>query len=341
MVVLVTGGAGFIGSHFVRYALAQGAAVLNVDKLCRQGNIDNAASLHDHPHYTFVHADIADEYLLGKVLRQHRVRAIVNFAAETHVDRSIDKPSVFWQSNILASCHLLEAVRDFWLSLPADERHELRFLQISTDEVYGELGADVEPLKEGSPYRASSPYAASKAAIDQFVYAYHKTYRLPVLLLHAVNHYGPRQLPEKLIPFFIAQALQGHDLPLYGDGKQLRDWLFVEDGVRGIWQVLRHGRVGECYHLGAQAPLSNLAVVQQLCQALDRQYPRRDGRSYGEQVRHVQDRAGHDKRYALNCDKLRQQLGWSPQFKFAQGLRATLAWYLQHQDWCYKAMEAR
>ncbi len=329
--ILVTGGAGFIGSNFtLDWLAATGEAVVNLDKLTYSGNLGNLASLRDDARHVFVRGDIGDRALVTKLLREHRPRAIVNFAAETHVDRSIHGPDAFVQTNVLGTFELLEAVRAHWSALPAGERDAFRFLQVSTDEVYGTLASDAPGFSETTPYAPNSPYSASKAASDHFVRAAFHTYGVPTLTTNCSNNYGPRQFPEKLIPLMIANALAGKPLPVYGDGKQVRDWLFVSDHCSAIRAVLAKGRPGEVYNVGGNAEMQNLDVVRTICQVLARERP---GRDYASLVTHVKDRPGHDRRYAIDPTKIRRDIGWQPAETFASGIAKTVRWYLDNASW--------
>ena len=334
MTVLVTGGAGFIGSNFVLDWLAQNdEPVVNLDKLTYAGNPENLATLRDDPRHIFVHGDIGDFDLVLSLLKQHRIRAVVNFAAESHVDRSIHGPEDFIETNILGSFRLLEAVRAYWSGLDATEKQNFRLLHVSTDEVYGSLEKADPPFAETNQYQPNSPYSASKAASDHLVRAYHHTYGLPVLTTNCSNNYGPYHFPEKLIPLCIQNALAGKPLPIYGDGQQIRDWLYVKDHCSAIRRVLEAGRVGEVYNVGGWNEKANLDVVRTLCAILDELHPRQDGQSYAEQITYVTDRPGHDRRYAINAGKLEQELGWKPAETFETGIRKTVQWYLDNQAW--------
>jgi dTDP-glucose 4,6-dehydratase len=329
--ILVTGGAGFIGANFVLDWLAQDdEPVLNLDKLTYAGNLGNLAALKDDPRHVFVRGDIGDGALVEALLRQHRPRAIVNFAAESHVDRSIHGPAAFVATNIDGTFALLEAVRAHCAAMAEGERAAFRFLHVSTDEVYGSLGPDDPPFSETTPYAPNSPYSASKAASDHLVRAYHHTYGLPVLTTNCSNNYGPRQFPEKLIPLMITNALAGRPLPVYGDGRNVRDWLYVGDHCTAIRAVLARGRLGETYNIGGNAEMTNIDVVRTLCRTLAELAP---GRDYAAQITYVKDRPGHDRRYAIDASKIRRELGWTPQETFETGLRRTVAWYLDHADW--------
>ena len=332
--ILVTGGAGFIGSNFVIDWLAQGdEPVVNLDKLTYAGNLQNLAGLQDDPRHVFVHGDIGDQALVASLLQQHRPRAILNFAAESHVDRSISGPDAFVETNIVGTFKLLEAARAYWQQLAGTDQAAFRFLHVSTDEVYGTLEADAPPFSETHPYAPNSPYAASKAASDHLVRAYHHTYGLPVLTTNCSNNYGPYHFPEKLIPLMIVNALAGKPLPVYGDGMQIRDWLYVKDHCSAIRQVLAHGRSGETYNVGGWNEKANIDIVRLICQLLDVLRPRQDGKSYAEQIAHVADRPGHDRRYAIDAGKIARELGWKPQETFETGIAKTVRWYLENPAW--------
>jgi dTDP-glucose 4,6-dehydratase len=332
--ILVTGGAGFIGSNFVLDWLSVSAEpVTNLDALTYAGNLANLASLAGDPRHTFVRGDIGDSLLVGELLTKHAVRAVVHFAAESHVDRSIHGPEDFIQTNVVGTFRLLTAVRSYWDSLPADRRASFRFLHVSTDEVYGSLGANDPPFREDNLYQPNSPYSASKAASDHLVRAYHHTYGLPVLTTNCSNNYGPFHFPEKLIPLCIQNALHGKPLPIYGDGQQIRDWLYVKDHCSAIRRVLEAGQPGETYNIGGWNEKPNLDVVKTICRILDEEKPRADGRSYAEQITFVKDRPGHDRRYAIDATKIERELGWKPAETFDTGIRKTIRWYLDNQDW--------
>jgi len=334
MTILVTGGAGFIGSNFVLDWLAENdEPVVNVDKLTYAGNLENLATLKDDNRHLFVKADIGDYDVMLDLLKQHAIRAVVNFAAESHVDRSIHGPEDFIQTNIVASFRLLEAVRCYWNGLEAQDQLDFRFLHVSTDEVYGSLDKTDPPFLETHQYQPNSPYSASKAASDHLVRAYHHTYGLPVLTTNCSNNYGPYHFPEKLIPLCIQNALLGKDLPIYGDGQQIRDWLYVKDHCSAIRRVLTAGQLGEVYNVGGWNEKANLDVVNTLCSILDELNPRSDGKSYVEQITYVTDRPGHDRRYAIDASKLERELGWKPAETFETGIRKTVQWYLDHQSW--------
>jgi dTDP-glucose 4,6-dehydratase len=335
--ILITGGAGFIGSNFVLdWFEGSDEPVLNLDKLTYAGNPDNLASLQGHPGHLFVKGDIGDAALLDRLLKAHRPRAVLNFAAESHVDRSIHGPEDFIQTNIVGTFHLLEAVRGYWSALPEQERDSFRFLHVSTDEVYGSLGEREPPFRETNRYEPNSPYSASKAASDHLVRAYHHTYGLPVLTTNCSNNYGPYHFPEKLIPLCIHHALAGKPLPIYGDGQQIRDWLYVKDHCAAIRRVLEAGKPGEVYNVGGWNEKTNLEVVQTLCDVLDELSPRADGQSYRKQIAFVAERPGHDRRYAIDASRLERELGWRPLESFDTGIRKTVRWYLDHQEWVRK-----
>ncbi len=332
--VLVTGGAGFIGSNFVLdWIAAEEGTVVNLDKLTYAGNPQNLASLEGNPRHVFVPGDIGDPDLVGRLLAAHRPRAIVNFAAESHVDRSIHGPAEFIHTNILGTFRLLEAVRAHWGALDAEAKSSFRFLHVSTDEVYGSLGPEDPAFRETNPYEPNSPYSASKAASDHLVRAYHHTYGLPVLTTNCSNNYGPFHFPEKLIPLVIHNALAGRPLPIYGDGQQVRDWLYVNDHCSAIRRVLEAGRVGDTYNIGGWNEKTNLDVVRILCALLDELSPRADGAPYAAQISYVADRPGHDRRYAIDAGKISRELGWKPAETFETGIRKTVRWYLENQAW--------
>lgn len=335
---LVTGGAGFIGGNFVLEAVARGAKVVNLDALTYAGNLDTLSSLAGNPAHVFVHGDIGDSALVARLLAEHRPDAVLNFAAESHVDRSIDGPGAFVQTNVVGTLGLLEAVRDHWKGLEGSAKEVFRFLHVSTDEVYGTLGATGK-FTETTPYAPNSPYSASKAASDHLVRAFHHTYGLPVLTTNCSNNYGPYHFPEKLIPLVIAKALAGEALPVYGDGKQVRDWLFVSDHCEAIRTVLAKGRVGETYNVGGNSERENIQVVKAICALLDQRRPRADGHPRETQITFVTDRPGHDRRYAIDASKLKNELGWEPKHSFEQGIAATVDWYLSHQDWVDRVLD--
>ena len=332
--IIVTGGAGFIGSNFVLQWLAQEAdAVVNLDRLTYAGNAENLASAAGNPKYHFVLGDICDRELLQRILLDHEPRAIVHFAAESHVDRSIHGPEEFVRTNVNGTFSLLAAARSYWRELSESERSNFRFLQVSTDEVYGSLGPQDSAFSETTPYAPNSPYSATKAAADHLVRAYHHTYGLPTLTTNCSNNYGPRQFPEKLIPLMILNARAGKPLPIYGDGQNVRDWLFVEDHCDAIRTVLARGRVGETYNIGGWSEQKNLDVVETLCAVLDDLCPKDPVLPHRSLIRFVQDRPGHDRRYAIDARKIESELGWRPKETFAGGLRKTVQWYLEHEGW--------
>ena len=333
--IVVTGGAGFIGSNFVLDWLANPKAegIINLDKLTYAGNLSTLAPLAKDPRHIFIKGDIGDSALVTNLLQEHRPRAIINFAAESHVDRSIHGPADFIQTNILGSFNLLECTRTYWNSLPTEEQQQFRFLHVSTDEVYGSLGASEAAFKEATAYEPNSPYSASKAASDHLVRAWFHTYGLPVLTTNCSNNYGPYHFPEKLIPLVILNALNGKPLPIYGDGMQVRDWLYVGDHCAAIRRVLEKGALGETYNVGGWNEKANLEVVKTICAILDELRPRPNGGSYAEQIRFVTDRPGHDRRYAIDASKLERELGWKPAETFASGIRKTIEWYLANPEW--------
>ncbi|MCE7505176.1 dTDP-glucose 4,6-dehydratase [Polynucleobacter sp. IMCC30063] len=333
--IVVTGGAGFIGSNFVLDWLANPKAegIINLDKLTYAGNLSTLAPLEKDPRHIFIQGDIGDSTLVANLLQEHRPRAIINFAAESHVDRSIHGPADFIQTNILGSFNLLECSRTYWNSLPTEAQQQFRFLHVSTDEVYGSLGASAAAFKETTAYEPNSPYSASKAASDHLVRAWFHTYGLPVLTTNCSNNYGPYHFPEKLIPLVILNALNEKPLPIYGDGMQVRDWLYVGDHCTAIRRVLEKGTLGETYNVGGWNEKTNLEVVNTICSILDELRPRSSGGSYAEQIRFVTDRPGHDRRYAIDASKLERELGWKPAETFATGIRKTVEWYLANPEW--------
>ena len=332
--IIVTGGAGFIGSNFVNAWVKLGLGkVVNLDKLTYAGNLANLVDVEHNPNHLFVHGDIADQNLLAELLAQHQPSAVVNFAAESHVDRSIYGPEDFIQTNVVGTFHLLQAVRAYWGGLNTEHQQNFKFLHVSTDEVYGSLDASDPAFKETNTYAPNSPYSASKAASDHLVRAYHHTYGLPVLTTNCSNNYGPYHFPEKLIPLVVHNALAGKPLPIYGNGQQIRDWLYVGDHCAAIRRVLEAGRVGEVYNIGGWNEKPNIEVVKTLCRMLDAKKPRADGKSYLDQITFVEDRAGHDQRYAIDASKLADELGWKPVETFETGIEKTVNWYLEHQDW--------
>jgi len=330
--LLVTGGAGFIGSNFVLAAVGQaGEPVVNLDKLTYAGSMKNVEALRGDARHTFVHGDIADRALVRQLLERHRPRAIVHLAAESHVDRSIEGPAEFVQTNVVGTFCLLEEARAYWSTLAATERAAFRFLHVSTDEVYGSLGPDDAAFNEQTPYAPNSPYSASKAASDHLVRAYHHTYGLPTLVTNCSNNYGPHQFPEKLIPLMIHQALAGKPLPVYGDGLNVRDWLYVEDHCTALGEVLARGRLGEVYNIGGSAEMRNIDLVKTLCAVLDDAKPRTGG-TYASLITFVKDRPGHDRRYAIDSGKIQRELGWRPRESFQSGLKKTVRWYLERRQ---------
>jgi dTDP-glucose 4,6-dehydratase len=332
--ILVTGGAGFIGANFVLDWLAQsGEAVVNLDILSYAGNRETLASLDGDARHIFVQGDIGDSTLVARLLAEHKPRAVVNFAAESHVDRSIHGPEAFIQTNIVGTFHLLEAVRAYWKALEGEEKAYFRFLHVSTDEVYGSLGKDDPAFTETNRYEPNSPYSASKAGSDHLVRSYHHTYGLPVLTTNCSNNYGPYHFPEKLIPLMIVNALAGKALPVYGDGQQVRDWLYVKDHCSAIRRVLEAGKPGEVYNVGGWNEKPNLEIVRTVCALLDSLRPRADGASYSSQITYVADRPGHDRRYAIDASKIERELGWKPAETFDSGIRKTVQWYLDNPTW--------
>lgn len=334
MTILVTGGAGFIGSNFVvDWVHGNDELVVNLDALTYAGNLQNLEGIEGHENHKFVHGDIGNSNLIAELLAEYKPRAVLNFAAESHVDRSIEGPEEFVQTNVVGTFRLLEAVKSYWKQLDDESKANFRFLHVSTDEVYGTLEADAPPFTETNRYEPNSPYSASKAASDHFVRAYHHTYGLPVLTTNCSNNYGPYHFPEKLIPLVIHNALARKSLPIYGDGQQVRDWLYVKDHCTAIRRVLASGLPGETYNIGGWNEMSNLAVVQTLCTILDELAPAADGVSYAMQITHVKDRPGHDRRYAIDASKVERELGWKPAETFETGIRKTVEWYLDNQDW--------
>jgi dTDP-glucose 4,6-dehydratase len=332
--ILVTGGAGFIGANFVLDWLAvHDEPVINLDKLTYAGNVENLQSLQGDARHTLVQGDIGDRALLTQLLATHQPRAVINFAAESHVDRSIHGPGEFIQTNIVGTFNLLEAVRGYWSELPAEQKSAFRFLHVSTDEIYGSLKKDDPAFTESSHIEPNSPYSASKAASDHLVRAWHHTYGLPVLTTNCSNNYGPYHFPEKLIPLLIVNSLAGKPLPVYGDGQQIRDWLYVKDHCSAIRRVLEAGRLGETYNVGGWNEKANIDIVHTVCALLDELRPRTDGKPYKDQITFVTDRPGHDRRYAIDARKLERELGWTPAETFESGIRKTVQWYLDHPDW--------
>ena len=336
---IVTGGAGFIGSAVVRMIIeSSDDTVVNVDKLTYAGNLDSLQSITDNPRYHFVHADICDNKAMADVFSEYQPDAIMHLAAESHVDRSIDGPGDFIQTNIVGSYTLLEAARDYWSSLQADKKEAFRFHHVSTDEVYGSLGEEGMFL-ETTPYDPSSPYSASKASSDHLVRAWHRTFGLPVVLTNCSNNYGPYQYPEKLIPLILQKARAGEALPIYGTGENIRDWLYVDDHARALLLVMKQGRAGETYNIGGHNEVTNIDVVRTLCGILDDREPAKDGRPYAELITYVKDRPGHDMRYAIDASKIQRDLGWLPEETFETGLAKTVDWYLANQQWIERVLD--
>ncbi|WP_213949628.1 dTDP-glucose 4,6-dehydratase [Luteibacter sp. dw_328] len=336
--LLVTGGAGFIGANFVLQAVADGLKVINLDKLTYAGNPDTLAQLKGNDLHVFAKGDIGDRTLVAQLLAEHRPTAVINFAAESHVDRSIDAPADFIQTNVVGTLGLLECVRDYWRSMATEEQAAFRFLHVSTDEVYGSLGAE-GLFTETTPYAPNSPYSASKASSDHLVRAFHHTYGLPTLTTNCSNNYGPFQFPEKLIPLVIQKALAGESLPVYGDGKNIRDWLFVGDHCTAIRRVLEDGRVGETYNVGGNAERQNIDVVGTICDLLDGEGPLSSGADRRSLITYVRDRPGHDRRYAIDAGKLKRELGWTPAHTFETGIADTVRWYLDNQPWVARVLD--
>jgi dTDP-glucose 4,6-dehydratase len=335
---LITGGAGFIGANFILKAVSSGLRVVNLDKLTYAGNLDTLISLEGNEQYRFVQGDIGDRALVAELLARYRPAAIVNFAAESHVDRSIDGPAAFIETNVVGTLGLLECARDYWRELERAARNDFRFLHVSTDEVYGSLG-DQGLFTETTPYAPNSPYSASKAASDHLVRAFHHTYGLPTLTTNCSNNYGPFQFPEKLIPLTIQKALAGETLPVYGDGRNIRDWLFVDDHCSAIQCVLEAGRVGETYNVGGNAEQENISVVKAICALLDQYRPLTEGKPRESLITFVRDRPGHDRRYAIDSSKLKHELGWLPSQTFESGIALTVQWYLDNQPWVQRVLD--
>jgi dTDP-glucose 4,6-dehydratase len=335
MAILVTGAAGFIGSNFVlEWFINHDEPIISLDLLTYAGNLRNLSSLNGHLAHHFVKGDIGDRTLVSQLLKKYQVRAVLNFAAESHVDRSIDAPGEFIKTNIVGTYNLLESVRDYWNNLNEIPKNKFRFLHVSTDEVFGSLELHEPPFSELNPYRPNSPYSATKAASDHLIRAWFHTYQLPVITTNCSNNYGPFHFPEKLIPLCILNALNQKSLPIYGNGQQIRDWLYVKDHCSAIREVLTKGKVGETYNVGGWNEMSNLEVVNLLCDILDKLKPNKNGRSYKEQITFVKDRPGHDRRYAINASKIEQELKWKPKETFESGLVKTVSWYLENQNWC-------
>ncbi len=331
--ILVTGGAGFIGSCFVRQTVEEHSVrVVNLDSLTYAGNLESLELITQNPRHRFIHGDIADRAAVSRIFTEHRPSAVVHFAAESHVDRSIDDPGSFVRTNVLGTFTLLDAARRYHAGLPEAEKNAFRFVHVSTDEVFGSLGATGK-FTESSPYDPSSPYSASKAAADHFARAYFRTYGLPVIVTNCSNNYGPCQFPEKLIPLMILNALEGKPLPIYGDGANVRDWLFVADHCHALWKVLEDGRPGETYNIGGGCECTNLEVVQTLCRVVDELQPNLPHSPCTSLISFVKDRPGHDRRYAIDATKIRRELGWNPRFNFAEGIRLTIKWYLDNKTW--------
>jgi dTDP-glucose 4,6-dehydratase len=334
MAILVTGAVGFIGSNFVLDWFSQSTEeVVSLDLLTYAGNLENLSSLNQNSHHHFVKGNIGDRDLVLNLLKKHDIRAVIHFAAESHVDRSIHGPGDFIETNIVGTYHLLESVRSYWDNLNEASKKTFRFFHVSTDEVYGSLNDKAQAFTENHPYEPNSPYSASKAASDHLVRAWFHTYGLPVLTTNCSNNYGPYQFPEKLIPLCILNAINGKALPIYGDGEQIRDWLYVKDHCSAIREVLSEGKIGETYNIGGWNEKTNLEVVETLCAILDEFKPKSDGKSYADQITFVKDRPGHDRRYAIDASKLGRDLGWRPQETFETGLRKTVLWYLEHETW--------
>lgn len=334
MTILVTGGAGFIGSNFVLEWLAKSdEKIINLDALTYAGNLENLSSIEQNPNYVFVQGNIGDAACVENILSTHRPRAILNFAAESHVDRSIHGPADFIQTNIMETFQLLESVRSYWGGLSDDDKVAFRFLHVSTDEVYGSLEKDEPAFSETNQYAPNSPYSASKAASDHLVRAYHHTYGLPVLTTNCSNNYGPYQFPEKLIPLMIHRAVTNGELPIYGDGQNIRDWLHVKDHCSAICVVLEKGKVGETYNVGGWNEKTNMEVVHTICEILDTLHPRKDAVSYKTQIKFIKDRLGHDRRYAIDSNKIFNELGWKPAETFETGIISTVRWYLDNETW--------
>ena len=344
MKILVTGGAGFIGSAVIRHIISKtGDSVVNVDKLTYAGNLESLTSVSDDPRYAFEHVDICNRAELDRVLSQHQPDAIMHLAAESHVDRSIDGPAAFIETNIVGSYVLLEAARQYWQSLPEQRKAAFRFHHISTDEVYGDLEGPEDLFTEQTPYAPSSPYSASKASSDHLVRAWQRTYGLPTLITNCSNNYGPYHFPEKLIPLMILNALEGKPLPVYGKGNQIRDWLYVEDHARALYKVVSEGKVGETYNIGGHNEKQNIEVVHTICELLEELRPQKPAgiAHYTDLITHVTDRPGHDLRYAIDAGKIQRELGWAPEETFATGIRKTVQWYLDNQPWCHNVQTGK
>lgn len=336
MKILVTGGAGFIGSCFVLQRIKAGDQILNLDKLTYSGNLMNLSAVENNPLYTFQQGDIGDVNLISNLLNEFMPDAIVNFAAETHVDRSIVDPDAVVKTNVMGTSVLLRCTKEWWNKLPVEKRQSFRFHHISTDEVFGTLSMTDPAFTEETPFAPNSPYSASKASSDHFVRAFHETYGLPTVITNCSNNYGPRQFPEKLIPLMTLNALKGLPLPVYGTGANIRDWLHVEDHCEAIYAVLTRGKVGETYNIGGNSERNNLTIVNAICDVLDELRPRADKHSYKAQITFVKDRPGHDLRYAINATKMKNELGWTPRHHFESGLKETIQWYLENEEWVQK-----
>lgn len=339
--ILITGGAGFIGCNLIRQLIMEtDSVVANVDKLTYAGNLRSLADVSDSPRYRFEKVDICNRREMQRLFREYRPDMVMHLAAESHVDRSIEGPAVFMETNIMGTYNLLEVSRDYWNELDNGMKRTFRFHHVSTDEVYGSLGTDGY-FTEASPYRPNSPYSASKAAADHLVRAWHMTYGLPVVMTNCSNNYGPFQYPEKLIPMIILSAPSGRSLPVYGDGTNVRDWLYVEDHCRALRLVLETGAIGGMYNIGGHGERTNIQVVETVCDILDEMCPHPDGKSYRNQIRFVEDRPGHDRRYAIDAGKIQRELGWKPRESFEAGLRKTVLWYLDNQKWCQDVMRGK
>lgn len=338
---LITGGAGFIGSNFINFLLKknQDIAIINLDALTYAGNLDNLESVQKNPNYSFIHGNICDADILKQIFSEHRFSAIIHFAAETHVDRSIHNPMVFIDTNIVGTANLLRFAYAQWVTLPAAQRNKFRFIHISTDEVFGTLPPHAPAFQENTPYAPNSPYAASKAASDHIVRSYFHTYHLPVIITNCSNNYGPYQYPEKLIPLTILNAMAGKNIPIYGDGQQIRDWLYVEDHCQAIHMVIQEGSSGETYNIGGNNQWKNLDLVLKICDILDQMLPQSQHQTYWNLIHFIEDRPGHDRRYAMNIEKIGRDIGWHPQTKMADGLKKTVQWYLQNDEWVQKIRE--
>lgn len=333
-IILVTGGSGFIGSNFIRLMLQQNdMKIINLDKLTYAAKKDNLRDVRDHPQYHFIHGDLAQKNLVRDILKQYQPNAVVHFAAESHVDRSIHNAQTFIDNNIMGGFHLVEAVRVHLESLPSDARDMFRLVNVSTDEVYGSLDAQDPAFHEDTPFRPNSPYSASKAANDHIMRSFYHTYGVPIITSHCSNNYGPYQFPEKLIPLMILNALQDKELPIYGDGKNIRDWLYVDDHCRAIACILDKGKIGENYNIGGNCEKTNTDIVHYICDYLDQHHPRADTQSYRQQIRFVADRLGHDRRYAIDQRKIQHELGWQPLENFDDALHKTIDWYANNQEW--------